>query len=239
MLAGAGLGDDALLAHAARHHDLAEHIVDLVRAGVVELLALEVDFCAAEMLGQAFGEIKRRRPADIILEIAVHFSLERRIGLGVGIGLFQVEDQRHQRFRDKAAAEIAEMPALVGTAAEGVGQGFWLTWIHRTINSSVARAARMKSRIISGSLTPGERSTPEDTSTPPARVTRTASATLPASSPPETMNGSLRSSFSSRCQSNTAPSPPGRVASLGARASNRMRSATAAYPASGARSAAV
>ena len=43
VLAGAGLGDDALLAHAPRQQDLAEHVVDLVRAGVVELLALEID----------------------------------------------------------------------------------------------------------------------------------------------------------------------------------------------------
>ena len=49
MLAGAGLGDDALLAHAPREQDLAEHIVDLVRAGVVQLLALEIDLGAAEL----------------------------------------------------------------------------------------------------------------------------------------------------------------------------------------------
>ena len=135
MLAGAGLGDDALLAHPPRHQDLAEHVVDLVRAGVVQLLALEIDLCAAKMLGQALGEIERRRPADIVLEIAVHLALERRIGLGRGIGLFQVEDQRHQRFGDEPSAEIAEMPLLVGAAAEGVGQD-WLTLIHRTVNSS-------------------------------------------------------------------------------------------------------
>ena len=46
--AGAGLGDDALLAHAPRQQNLAEHVVDLVRAGVIELLALEIDFGAAE-----------------------------------------------------------------------------------------------------------------------------------------------------------------------------------------------
>jgi hypothetical protein len=45
--AGAGLGDDALLAHALGQQDLAEHVVDLVRAGVVELLALEIDLRAA------------------------------------------------------------------------------------------------------------------------------------------------------------------------------------------------
>src|SRR6266536_2825882 len=96
MLASAGLGDDPLFAHAPRHHDLAEHVVDLVRAGVVELLTLEIDFRAAEMLGEALGQV-----------------------------------QRHQRFRDKAPAENAEMPALVGTTAEGI----WQISIHRTINS--------------------------------------------------------------------------------------------------------
>ena len=50
VLAGAGLGDDARLAHALGQQDLAEAVVDLVRAGVVQLLALEVDLGAAEML---------------------------------------------------------------------------------------------------------------------------------------------------------------------------------------------
>ena len=69
VLAGAGLGDDPLLAHAPGEQDLAEHVVDLVRAGVVQLLALEVDLGAAEMLGQALGEIERARPADIMREV--------------------------------------------------------------------------------------------------------------------------------------------------------------------------
>ena len=60
-----------------------------------------------------------------------------------------------------------------------------------------ARAARTKARILSGSFSPGARSTPEETSTPGARVMRSASATLPASSPPESMNGTLGSRFSS------------------------------------------
>jgi hypothetical protein len=66
MLAGAGLGDDARLAHALGQQDLADAIVDLVRAGVIELVALEVDLGAAEMLGQPLGEIQRRRPARIV-----------------------------------------------------------------------------------------------------------------------------------------------------------------------------
>ncbi len=41
VLAGAGLGDKAPLAHALGQQRLAEHVVDLVAAGVVEVLALE------------------------------------------------------------------------------------------------------------------------------------------------------------------------------------------------------
>ena len=68
MLAGTGLGDDAGLAHAPGEQDLAHHIVDLVRAGMIEFVALEIDFGAAEMLGQPLGEIERAWPADIVLE---------------------------------------------------------------------------------------------------------------------------------------------------------------------------
>ena len=78
VLAGAGLGDDALLAHAPGEQDLAEHVVDLVRAGVVELVALEIDLRAAELLGQPLGEIERARPPDIVLEEAVELGLEGR-----------------------------------------------------------------------------------------------------------------------------------------------------------------
>ena len=120
MHAGAGLGDDARLAHAPSQHDLAEHIVYLVRAGVIELLALEIDLRAAAVLGEPLGEIERRRPADIGREMAVHLGLEVGIGLGIGVGPLEIEDQRHQRLGDEAAAIEAEMAALVGAAAIGV-----------------------------------------------------------------------------------------------------------------------
>ena len=53
VLAGAGLGDDPGLAHPLGQQRLAEHVVDLVRAGVVEVLALEQDPRAAGVLGEA------------------------------------------------------------------------------------------------------------------------------------------------------------------------------------------
>ena len=47
VLPGAGLGDDPPLAHAHGEQRLAERVVDLVRAGVREVLALEEDARAA------------------------------------------------------------------------------------------------------------------------------------------------------------------------------------------------
>ena len=64
VLAGAGLGDDALLAHAAGEQRLAEHVVDLVRAGVGEVLALE-QHPHAEPLREAVALGDRRRPARV------------------------------------------------------------------------------------------------------------------------------------------------------------------------------
>src|SRR5690606_28559682 len=124
VLAGAGLGDDPGLAHAQGEQDLAEAIVDLVRAGVVELVALEIDLGAAEMLGQALGEIQRARPAGIMGVELAELGMEGRVGLGLAIGLFQIENQRHQRLGDEASAIDAEMTALVGAGAIGIGSGY-------------------------------------------------------------------------------------------------------------------
>jgi len=47
VLAGAGLGDDAALAHACGQKPLAHGVIDFMRPGVVEILALEEDAGAA------------------------------------------------------------------------------------------------------------------------------------------------------------------------------------------------
>ena len=121
MLAGARLRDDALFAHPPGEQRLADDVVDLMRAGVIQLVALEVDSRPADMGREPFGEVKRARPADIIAHVAVEFRLEVRIGLGRLIGLFDLQDQRHQRFGHEAAAIEAEMAFGVRTGAEGIG----------------------------------------------------------------------------------------------------------------------
>ncbi len=115
--AGAGLGDDALLAHALGQQDLADAVVDLVRAGVVQVFALEVDLRAAELLGQALGEVQRAGAANVVtLEIGQLLE-EGRIALGLLVLGGQLVNQRHQGFGDELAAEAAEQAAVVGTAA--------------------------------------------------------------------------------------------------------------------------
>ena len=76
VLAGAGLGDDARLAQALREQRLADAVVDLVRAGVVQVLALEVDLRAAELLRPAPRVVDRARPADVVLELVLELGDE-------------------------------------------------------------------------------------------------------------------------------------------------------------------
>ena len=68
VLARAGLGDHPVLAHPPGQQGLAEHVADLVGAGVVEVLALEQDPRAADLLGEPgarrrAGWGRRRTPA--------------------------------------------------------------------------------------------------------------------------------------------------------------------------------
>ena len=111
VLAGAGLGDDPLLAHPHGQQDLAHAVVDLVRAGVVQLVALEPDIGRLVVLRQPLGEIQRAGPTDIVGQVVVQLGLERRIGLAGLIGLVQLQHERHQGLGDEPPAIGAE-PAL-------------------------------------------------------------------------------------------------------------------------------
>src|SRR5215471_10100649 len=68
VLAGAGFGNDATLAHALREQNLSERVVDFVRARVKKVLAFEINFRTVEFLRETFSEIKGRRPAGEIAE---------------------------------------------------------------------------------------------------------------------------------------------------------------------------
>ena len=69
VLAGSGLGDHPLLAHPDGEQRLAEHVADLVRPGVVEVLALEVDV-GAHLLGEPRGVVEAARQPGVLAQQA-------------------------------------------------------------------------------------------------------------------------------------------------------------------------
>ena len=113
MLTRAGLGDDPLLAHPLSQQRLTERVVDLVRAGVRQVLALEVNLRAAERLGQPTGVRHGSRSPGVGLLQVRKLILKLRISHRFGVGGGQFVQRRDQRLRHEAPAELAVVAALV------------------------------------------------------------------------------------------------------------------------------
>ncbi len=105
VLARAGLGDDPGLAHPDREQDLADAIVDLVRAGVVEFVAFEPDLCAAQLFGEPGRKVQRAGAADVVFQQVVELGLKRRIGLGGGIFRLQRQAPTASAFQRHSARQ--------------------------------------------------------------------------------------------------------------------------------------
>ena len=150
VLAGAGFGDDALLAHAPREQRLAQAVVDLVRAGVQQVLALDVDLRAAVHFAQALGVVERRRAAGVIGQQIFQLGLKRRIVPRFEIRLLQFFERRHQNFGNVAAAVGSEMSGGIG--------------LRRRHDAESAAFTNL--RIFSWSFRPGDFSMREQASTP-------------------------------------------------------------------------
>ena len=112
MVAGARLGDDALLAHPARHEDLAHGVVDLVGARVVEVLALEVDGRAVA-LREPPRPVERARAAYVVAQQGAILLLEILALQNGQIGLLQVGHALVQDLGDIGAAELAVITFLI------------------------------------------------------------------------------------------------------------------------------
>ena len=69
----------------ARQQGLADDVVDLVRAGVIQIFAFQVNLRTTEMLRPAAGVINRAGATDIVLEFIRELRLERRIILEASI----------------------------------------------------------------------------------------------------------------------------------------------------------
>ena len=76
MLPCAGLGDDAMFAHPARKQRLAQGVIDLVRAGVQKVFALQINLCATGMCSQPLRVKQWRWSASVIAQQQIEFAPE-------------------------------------------------------------------------------------------------------------------------------------------------------------------
>ena len=118
VLTRARLGDEAPLAHPPGQQGLPDHVVELVRAGVGQVLALEEQL-DPQLGGEPLAPGDRRRPTPVVLEGLFELRPEPGVGPRPAEGLLELEARRHQRLGDEATAEPAEpAPAPAGVAAK-------------------------------------------------------------------------------------------------------------------------
>ena len=234
VLAGAGLGDHPGLAQPPGQQGLAERVVDLVGAGVGEVLALEVepdlrDLRGASLPGRATAappRPARRRRGD---RRGTAGSGGRRSGRGGRRARPRTADRGGPpRTRPRAApaprpasrartARRSRAPCPTGprrrprAGRRGRASGRTAT-LGRWRRASRARFVNTATRR--GSLCgrrPSSRgaSVPEATSTPTAGIASSASATLPACRPPASVTGTSRATAAARPASTRTPVPPG------------------------------
>ena len=150
MLARAGLGDHAALAHVAREQRLADGVVHLVRAGVIQVLALQIDPRPAPVGGKPLRGIERARPSHVEPQVLGELFLEFRIVAQAFVRLAQLFQRLHERLGDEDAAVPAEVATRVGKRIR----------LH-----CADLTAPMNAAILFASLMPLVASTPLDTST--------------------------------------------------------------------------
>src|SRR6185295_3835929 len=164
VLARARLRDHARLAHALHEQALAHRVVDLVRARVAEVLALEPE-PAAEPLGQAARLRERRGPAHEVAQVGREQRAETGVAPRVRVGHLQLAQRLHEDLGHVAPAVGPEVPARVRS--------------HRR-----PLTASTNARTLAASFLPGADSTPLETSTASGRTVAIASPTFSGVKPP-------------------------------------------------------
>src|SRR5262249_28451258 len=79
-------------------------VVDLVRAGVQQIFALQVNTRTAEVRGEASGKLQGRGASGEIFQQGLKFVLKLAIRLGLFVGTLQFVQRHHQRFGNVAAS---------------------------------------------------------------------------------------------------------------------------------------
>ena len=90
---------------------------------MVEILALEEDACAADVLAQSGGLVQRRGPSGVVRLQVVEFIEECLVGAGLLVGRGDLFDDGHQCLGYVAAAEDTEVAARVRVVDRRLGDG--------------------------------------------------------------------------------------------------------------------
>ena len=149
------------LAHSSGQQRLPQHVVDLVRAGVVEVLTLEQDpHLAAGLLGHVLGEpggLRQWGGASRVVTTQ-YIQLGVKVGVSEGglKGLLKLVEGSLKCLRDEAATEGVKMAVDVGQVSSGHGRPF--RWM-----SGVVRRWRDGSRAAPGLVHRGEPASPPPT----------------------------------------------------------------------------
>ena len=98
MLPCSGLRDHPGFSHLFGHEHLAQHIVDLVGSGVVQILPLQINLRAAQIPGHLFRIVQKGRPAGIFLLQTIQLLQEIRILFIKFIAFLQADQFIHQGF---------------------------------------------------------------------------------------------------------------------------------------------
>ena len=106
VLAGAGLGDHAGLPHLLGQQDLADGVVDLVGAGMVAVLALQVEV-ATILLTHTLGIVQGGGPAGVVLQQPTELLLEFRALDDRQVGPAQLIDAFVQDLGDVGSAKLS------------------------------------------------------------------------------------------------------------------------------------
>ena len=113
VLPSAGFRDDARFTGAFRQQRLTDGVVDLVRAGVVQVFALEKDARAAQLTAPTLSEIQRRWTTDIMRHVVIKLRLKLRVFAQARVALLQLAHRGHQGFRNKLTAVATKVAVRV------------------------------------------------------------------------------------------------------------------------------
>src|SRR5258705_5371813 len=102
-----------MFAHAARKQRLADCVVDLMRAGVQKVFALQKNLRATRMCSEPPGVEQRGGPSGVVAQQQIEFAPKIWVASSPHELSRQLVERRHQCFRNKASAKFSPVTVFV------------------------------------------------------------------------------------------------------------------------------